>query len=108
MLLRIRQTLLVPKDRIAKHECERNQNDRETNTRDAQQPLDVLVRCDGRISDGCTNGVVRDKRERVAVDGRGGGFASDVVLEGFWEDLVPEGPGDRVAEGSADVVGCEE
>ena len=69
----------------------------------------MLVACDDGLADRGADGVPCNNGERIAVGGEREsliGLEGKVLLKLAGENLRPDGAGDGVAEGGADVVCC--
>lgn len=106
-LFRIRQALLIAQLRIPQAARKRNQRHTQTQPRDAQQPLNVPIRFDGSISLRSARRVDENLVERTGVPEIGLGGVIEALGEFFGDGLRPDRAGDGIAEGGADVVGCE-
>ncbi len=111
ILLGSLQALLGRQLRVPRAQTEDDQRDGEGDASDAEQSLRGLVGIDDGHSLGGVPGVFGGEAEGVAVGGYGeggvGGHGGEVGGYLGGEHLGPDGAGDGVAEGAADVVGCE-
>lgn len=110
-LLRIWQTLLLAQSRIPQAEREKQQRHTETDARDAQQLLRVLVRVYDRGPLWRSDRVLGNKHKGVSVRRRRQrGIGADLTEAGGElrrQDLRPDGAGNGAAERGSDVVGGE-
>lgn len=106
--LRLGQRLLLGENWVTDHHREGNQRHRETDTRDAQKPLGVLVSKNDVVSIGSANGVNACKFEWLGVDICSQGLVAKSVHELARQDLVPDCAGNGVSKCATDIVGCQE
>jgi len=102
------QALLLGKLRISQTKSKHNQRDRQTNSRNAQEPLGCLVGKDHFIPGRGANGVCSCKHQWLRVNRCSECLVSESAAQLSGEHLVPDGTGDGVTEGTSDIVRCEE
>lgn len=107
LLLRILQTLRLAQLRITDRQRKANQQHRQTNASNAKKTLDMAICDNDSVAVRGSDRVRQREREWVSKDGRSKRGVAGLESEFAGDDLLPEGAGDGVAEGAADVVGCE-
>lgn len=106
-LLRLLQCLFLRQTRIADTEREGDQGHRQADTRDTQQSLRMLVGQNDGVPVRRADGVYLGEGEGIGIDFCGQCRVAKPILQLAGQNLSPDGAGDGVSEGAADVVRCE-
>lgn len=104
VLFSLGQGLLPSKLRIADTEGKHNKRNRQADTCNAKQSLGMLVCENDIVAIRCADWVRRCEHQRLRVDLGGEGRVSKFVLQLGWENLVPNGTRDGIAERTSYVV----